>query len=203
MGAAIPKQFLTLQNKAIALHSLEILMQLEEIKEIIVVCAPEFRNLFSNQKVIFADPGEQRQDSVFNGLQKARYEWICTHDSARPFITPALVKNLFAEGQNSVASSLAMPVKNTLKQINASQAVVSTLDRSMIWEVQTPQLVKKTILDEGFAYAKRHALAVTDDISLAELIGHTAKLVRGSYQNIKITTPEDLQFAAWLSQKNM
>jgi len=201
MSTSIPKQFLTLQGRAIALHSLDILLQLDEIKEVIVVCAPEFRSLFAGKHVKFADPGEQRQDSVYNGLQQATCEWICTHDAARPFITADLVKSLFSE--QASASSLAMPVKNTLKEISTTQDVVRTLDRSVIWEIQTPQLIKKEILEAGFIYAKQHGLEVTDDISLAELVGHIPRLVRGSYQNIKITTPEDLVFAEWLTQKNI
>jgi 2-C-methyl-D-erythritol 4-phosphate cytidylyltransferase len=203
MGMPTPKQFLTLQGKPIALHSLLALQQLKEIQEIIVVCAPEYRHLFAGCEVTFAPPGAQRQDSVYNGLKIARSEWICTHDSARPFIGPDLVRALFSEGKHVTASSLAMPVKNTLKEITSLQEVVRTLDRSVIWEIQTPQLVKREVLEAGFAYAKQHALSVTDDISLAELVGHPPKLVRGCYKNIKITTPEDLLFAEWLIQKNI
>jgi 2-C-methyl-D-erythritol 4-phosphate cytidylyltransferase len=204
MGSLLPKQFLPLHGRAIALYSLEILLQLEEIEEIIVVCPEEHRHVFSGMPVRFAPPGEQRQDSVYNGLQmvQPRSEWICIHDSARPFITPSLVKTLFEEGKQAPASSLALPVKNTLKEINAQQDVARTVDRSCIWEIQTPQLLKKEVLERGFAYAHAHTLSVTDDVSLAELTGHRVKLVRGSYQNIKITTPEDLFFAEWLVQTN-
>jgi len=110
MGSHLPKQFLSLQNKAIALYSLEVFMQLEEVEEIIVVCAPEYRHFFSHIPVQFALPGEQRQDSVYNGLRKVnpQAEWICIHDAARPFITPKIVLSLFTEGKNVGAASLAM-----------------------------------------------------------------------------------------------
>lgn len=205
MGRPIPKQFLPLSNKAIALHSLEVLQQLKEIGEIIVVCAPEYRHFFDSHAVKFALPGEQRQDSVYNGLQmiSSEAEWVCTHDSARPFITLQMVKTLFQAAATVGAASLAMPVKNTLKATTPLHQVASTLDRSLIWEIQTPQVIKKEALLAGFAYARARALAVTDDVSLAELIGQPVQLVSGGYQNIKITTPEDLSFAEWWTQKNI
>jgi len=204
MGKRLPKQFLPLQNRAIALHSLDVLLQLSEAIEIIVVCAPEFQHFFSGKPVRFAPPGDLRQDSVYNGLQIAdpSSDWICTHDAARPFITTALVKTLFEEGKKVEAASLAMPVKNTLKAINSLQEVERTLDRSRIWEIQTPQILTKSVMFAGFKYIHTHRLTVTDDVSLAELIGQSVKLIEGSYQNIKITTPEDLSFAEWLIQKN-
>lgn len=204
MGSAIPKQFLPLQGVPVALHSLQVLLQLKEVIETIVVCLPEFRHHFAPFSVRFALPGAQRQDSVYNGLQhvSAHSDWVAVHDAARPFITPALVQKLFYEGKNVGAASLAMPVKNTLKEVQTDQKVARTLDRSRVWEIQTPQLLKKEILEAGFAYAHAHQTAVTDDVSLAELIGHPVHLVPGCYQNIKITTPEDWIFAEWLMVKN-
>jgi 2-C-methyl-D-erythritol 4-phosphate cytidylyltransferase len=202
MLSATPKQFLLLQNKPIALHSLEIFSQLEEAKEIIVVCDPAYHSLFEGFSITFAQPGPQRQDSVFNGLQMTSIEadWICIHDAARPFIDRERIKLLLQEGRETGAASLATPVKNTLKEIDQRGAVVKrTLDRASIWEIQTPQLLRKDILQAGFVYARAHDLSVTDDVSLAELVGHPVKLILGDYQNIKITTPEDLAFAKWLS----
>lgn len=200
MGGPLPKQFLPLQQKAIALHSLEVLLQLEEVEEVIVVCDPDYHHFFSGLPVQFALPGELRQDSLYNGLRcvHPQAQWVCTHDAARPFITQNMVKMLFAAGKQVGAASLATPSKNTLKEACMEAHVKRTLDRSQIWEIQTPQLIKKEILEAGFAYARKHALQVTDDVSLAELIGHPVKLVVGSYQNIKITTPEDLEFAEWI-----
>lgn len=200
MNRQIPKQFLPLNGKPIALYSLEVFAQLEEIEEIIVVCPPTYNALFSAFTDRFALPGGRRQDSVYNGLEKvsSQAEWICIHDSARPFITLDLVRSLFRERRDADALSLAMPVKNTLKEINAHNEVYKTLDRSKIWEIQTPQLLKKRVLEAGFAHAHAHALSVTDDVSLAELIGHPVRLVTGVYENIKITTPEDLVFAECL-----
>jgi 2-C-methyl-D-erythritol 4-phosphate cytidylyltransferase len=195
MGSPLPKQYLPLGEKPIACHSLEVFLSHPAIMEVIVVCAPEYRSFFSKYDVLFANPGIRRQDSLFNGLKSASHEWICVHDAARPYLTSELLTRMIGEGKEIGAATLAMPVKNTLKECDRDGFVRSTPDRDYIWEVQTPQLLAKEILLKGFAYADEHHLTVTDDVSLAELINHPVKLVSGSYQNIKITTPEDL----WLS----
>lgn len=192
MGCPTPKQYLHFQEKPIACHSLEIFLKYPYIQQYIVVCASQYRSYFTSYPVVFAEPGERRQDSLYNGLQLAREEWIFVHDAARPFISHELIDRLIQEGKEGGAAALAMPVKNTLKECDPSNHVKNTLDRSKIWEIQTPQLLKKEVLEQGFAYAQKHQITVTDDVSLAELIGHPVKLIRGSYQNIKITTPEDL-----------
>jgi 2-C-methyl-D-erythritol 4-phosphate cytidylyltransferase len=202
MGTNIPKQFRQLEGKAVVLYSLEVLLQIPQVEEIIVVCPTQFHTLFDNYPVKFALPGLQRQDSVYSGLLHVSdtFEWVTIHDAARPFITKEMVQKLFDAGKNYGASSLAMPVKNTLKEVQPNQNVIRTLDRSKVWEIQTPQLLKKEILQAGFAYAHKHQIAVTDDVSLAELIGHPVHLVASSYQNIKITTPEDWFFAESFSK---
>lgn len=204
MGSEIPKQFLPLHDKPVALHSLHVMLQLSQVVEIIVVCPPTYHSLFSGLPVRFALPGQQRQDSVYNGLQHVspHTDWVAIHDAARPFITTHLVQKLFDEGQGVGAASLAVPAKNTLKEAQKDQKVARTLDRSLVWEIQTPQLLKKDVLHAGFAYAHAHQTTVTDDVSLAEIIGHPVHLTLGCYQNIKLTTPEDWVFAEWLMHKN-
>jgi len=192
MQSSLPKQYLPLDEKPIASHSLEVFLNHRSIAECIVVCSPEFRSYFSEYFVQFADPGERRQDSLFNGLQLVQNDWVCTHDAARPFLTSEMLTRLIEEGRETRAATLAMPVKNTVKESDPNGFVRCTPDRSYIWEVQTPQLIAKEILEKGFAYADKHHITVTDDVSLAELIDHPVKLVLGSYQNLKITTPEDL-----------
>jgi 2-C-methyl-D-erythritol 4-phosphate cytidylyltransferase len=200
LGGEAPKQFLHLGEKPIIFHCLEIFLQIEEIKEIVVVCAPEFRPLLKPFPVKFALPGSQRQDSFFSGFREINRdaEWVMTHDAARPFVTTDLVRKLLAVASHTSAASLALPVKNTLKEIGHNQKVLRTIDRSVIWEIQTPQIIKKKIVKEGFNLIHTQKVSVTDDVSLAELAGYPVTLVTGSGQNIKITTPEDLFFAEWL-----
>ncbi len=192
MGSNIPKVFLPLKNKAIILHSFDLFSSMKEISEIVIVCPKEYHHLFP-QNTCFAPPGEERQDSVQNGFRKTTGETILIHDGARPFITRGDVLKLIQEGSPIGAATLGAPTKNTIKQVNSSSLVEKTLDRSKLYEMYTPQLLKRELLERGFAAAKEKKL--TDDVALAEFIDHPVKIVTGSTFNIKITHPIDLKLA--------
>ncbi len=195
MKSQLPKQFMRLNGKQIAHHSLDVFLAYPDVAEVIVVCNPAFRSHFSGYPVKFALPGKRRQDSLFNGLNSATCDWICVHDSVRPFITPSMLKRLFKEGKKTGAATLGMPMKWTVKLCGDKKLVKQTLNRGQAWEGQTPQFLAKEVLLKGFAYANEHDVTVTDDVSLAELINHPVTLVEGAYNNLKITTPEDLIIA--------
>lgn len=205
MQTTQPKQYLMLMDKPIAYYSLELFLSLPEISEVIIVANPLYHSLFQpftnhTTPIKFAFPGLRRQDSVYSGLEQVANDsdFICIHDAARPFVSKNSVKELLKEGYIHKAATLAVPLKFTVKQSGPDGFVHSTLDRNKLFEIQTPQILSKTILSEGFAYANQHNLTVTDDVSLAELIEKPVKLVEGSYLNIKITTPEDLLIAPHL-----
>lgn len=193
MKSEIPKQFLPLKGKPLALYSFEVLSCHPAIHEIIVVCAPQYRSLF-HDAAGFALPGERRQDSVYNGLQEVSkdYDLICIHDAARPFINAEIVQNVIDEAFFHGAACAAVPMKSTIKQSQADQFVFQTLDRNCLWEIQTPQVIQKEILEEGFRQAIAQNLSVTDDVSLVELQNKKVKLVTAIYENIKVTTQDDL-----------
>ena len=199
LQSATPKQYLPLGGKPLACHSLEVLLAHPSIAQVIVVCAADYRAHFSGYPVDFAEPGERRQDSLFNGLHIAQHEAICVHDAARPFITEAQLTRLFEAGNETGAATLAVPMKATVKRSGSNALVIETLDREELWEIQTPQFLRKEVLTRGFAHADQHNLTVTDDVALAELIDHPVKLVLGSSKNIKVTTPEDLELCAHIS----
>jgi 2-C-methyl-D-erythritol 4-phosphate cytidylyltransferase len=197
MKTTTPKQFLLLNGKPIAQHSLDLFDSIPEIAEIVIVCAAEFRHQFSVEScraiITFAEPGSRRQDSVYNGLQALTldHSLVCVHDAARPYVTRPLVERVFIEARKHGAAVAAMPVKFTIKEANALGMVVKTPDRALLWEIQTPQVIELALLKAGFDHAHRHQLTVTDDVSLVEHLGEGVKLVEGCYSNIKITTPED------------
>lgn len=195
MKSQLPKQFLPLNGKPIAHHSLDVFLAMPDVQEVIVVCDPAYRNYFQGYPVKFALPGERRQDSLFNGLHIASCDWICVHDAVRPFITQQMLERLFTEGKKVKAASLGMPIKWTVKLCHPDLRVQQTLNRDQLWEGQTPQFLAKEILLKGFAKAQEQNLTVTDDVSLAELINHPVSMVEGAYTNIKVTTPEDLVIA--------
>lgn len=196
MGSTIPKVFMPLKDRAIILHSFDLFSSMNEITEIIVVCPEAYRSSFPSE-TLFADPGKERQDSVESGFKKTTGEIILIHDGARPFITKKEVLKLLEEGIPIGAATLGSPIKNTIKQVCRNSLVEKTLDRSILYEMYTPQLLKRDLLQKGLSAAKEKKL--TDDVALAELIGHPVKIIMGSPQNIKITHPIDLKLAEILS----
>lgn len=202
MGTATPKQFLMLRGKSVARHSFDLFTSLPEVAEIIVVCAAEYQVAFSSPaqttvSIRFATPGEQRQDSTYSGLLQVSPDisLVCVHDAARPLLTKDAVQEVIAQAVMHGAAALAVPAKSTMKQGCRNHFVERTLDRSTLWEMQTPQVIQKPLLLRAYAHCHANRLAVTDDVSLVETLGHPVKLVTGNYSNIKITTLEDFEFA--------
>lgn len=195
MGITTPKQYLPLAGKIVALYSYELLKEIDQIDEVIVVCDPHYQSQFKNGK--FALPGERRQDSLFNGLQQVSKDsqYILVHDAARPLVKPEDIEAAIDAAIEYGAACLATPVKMTIKQAGNDCMVIQTLPRETLFDIQTPQVIRKDILIKGFEKAQKEKITVSDDVSLAELIGHPVKLVMGSYENIKVTTPEDLLLA--------
>lgn len=201
MGASIPKQYLLLQDKPLALYSFETFLTLPEMHHCVVVCDPAYQSLFQeciayHERVIdlqFALPGPQRQDSVFNGIQKITGNpLVCIHDMARPLINSQLIRQVVLAADKWEAAVVGVSVKSTIKICDEAQMILETPKRETLWEMQTPQVIRLNLLKEGFSYAQRHHLQVTDDVSLVECLGKAVKVVEGCYSNIKVTTPEDL-----------
>lgn len=199
MGAPIPKQFIPLNGKLIARYSFDLFLLSSEISQLVVVCDPSYQYIFSTdvKPLDFALPGSRRQDSVYNGLQKCdpKAELILIHDSARPFLEAKHLNSLIEAGRRVGAATLAAPVCCTIKQCDRSKKVEKTLDRSRLWEIQTPQALFADLLRRGFESVIEDNLEVTDDVSIAEAIGHPVEIVTGSPRNIKLTTPFDLAVA--------
>lgn len=210
MGADIPKQYLKLQNKPVALHSFDIFYCIEEVKEIVVVCDEKYQTIFKDydsSRIRFAPSGYRRQDSLYNGIEALRetdpLDLVCIHDSARPLIDVELVRRVVNMADQWEAAVAGVQVKSTIKLCDASQLVINTLDRSHLWEIQTPQVIRFNLLQEGIKLALDLNLSVTDDVSLIELLGKPVKVVEGSYANIKITTPEDIILINQLIERNV
>jgi 2-C-methyl-D-erythritol 4-phosphate cytidylyltransferase len=205
MQSAVPKQFLLIKNKPIVRYSFDLFLSMVEISEIVVVCDPQYRHFFElpghlPKKVTFALPGTRRQDSVYHGLQgvSTPCDLVCIHDSARPIINRKLVLNTLDAAQQHGAATVGLPIRYTIKERDEQGTVKNTPDRSLFWEIQTPQVICYDLLQKGFQYAIKHGITVTDDVSLVELLNEKVKLVEGSPDNLKITVPLDLQMAAFL-----
>jgi len=137
--------------------------------------------------------GVRRQDSVREGLNKLKgCDWVVIHDGARPFLTLDLIRDGLKAGQVTGAAVVAVPVKDTIKLGDGGMMVKTTLNRQALWAVQTPQTFRFDIITKAH---EQITADVTDDASMVEQLGYKVKLYMGSYDNIKITTPEDLALA--------
>lgn len=196
MGEQVPKQYLPLHGKSIALYSVELFMAIEEIGEIIVVCEQRYQKMFP-PTLRFAKPGIRRQDSLYHALEliAEESEMVVIHDAARPLVTRDILRRAIEGCREQGAAAVGVLAKSTIKESCEGGFVKKTLDRSLLWEIQTPQVIRSALLKRAVDHAKKHSLEVTDDVSLVEAVNHPVKIIEGSYQNIKITTAEDLKLA--------
>ncbi len=126
---------------------------------------------------------------------------VLIHDGARPLITPELLKTAISETQVWKATAVAVPVKDTIKVVNKNGVVTKTLSRERLWAIQTPQTFEKNLIYTAHQKALRDGFIGTDDAVLVERMGQRVKIIKGEFDNIKITTPEDLFLAEALLQK--
>jgi tRNA pseudouridine38-40 synthase len=170
-GTKTPKQFLLLEGIPVALHSFSLICSHPDCQEAVVVCEAKFRSLFTCKPLLrFAEPGLRRQDSVWNALQALLFpnSLLLIHDLARPLLTQKALDLVLEKGRQTGNCCLAKPVTNTIKEARKG-VVKKTLNRSSLYEVETPQVVAFDALYQGFAIALEKGLSLTDDCSIAEL----------------------------------
>jgi 2-C-methyl-D-erythritol 4-phosphate cytidylyltransferase len=142
--------------------------------------------------------GKRRQDSVAAGLKRLKdCDWVVIHDGARPLVTEALIEEGLVAAKETGAAVAAVPVTDTIKVVGEDKVVRETPPRHKLWAVQTPQVFRFDIITRAYRQAKGE---VTDDASLVERAGYKVKLYPGAYDNIKITTPQDLLVAEALGK---
>ena len=143
--------------------------------------------------------GKRRQDSVAEGLKQiSGYEWVVIHDGARPLVTLDLIERGLEAARETGAAAAAVPVTDTIKEVNKAGMVSRTSPRQNLMAVQTPQVFRFDLIQIAH---RQDCGDVTDDASLVENLGHRVKLYPGSYDNIKITTPADIILAEALLKK--
>ncbi|KAL9187959.1 hypothetical protein ACHAXT_006337 [Thalassiosira profunda] len=218
MKANMPKQFLTLRSCPVLYYSLHLFLEklpqycagkgLSPPAQVVLVMDPKYQAEYQpivdkyEGKLAFANPGEERQGSVENGLNKlvdltdGACEYVAVHDSARPLVTIPEILDVVGDAQKVGAAVLGVPCKATIKESEDGETVLRTIPRARLWEVHTPQVVKVEALLRGFEKVKKANLEVTDDVSIIEALGEPVKLTRGEYTNLKITTPEDMDVAS-------
>lgn len=212
LGLGINKAFAMLQGAPLLVHCLRMLERTELVERAVVVLAAdeveEGRSLLARYRQEYFPKlpfqvvagGKERQDSVANALAVIPEDagYIAVHDGARPFAGREVFARTLAAAMIYGAAIAAVPVKNTIKVIDAAGQVIATPERSTLQAVQTPQIFAAGLLKKAYAYLAAHPAAVTDDASVVELLGNKVVVAEGRYENIKITTPEDLALAEYL-----
>jgi len=141
--------------------------------------------------------GKARQDSVYNGIMKLEGDAsvVLVHDGVRPFVTAAMIKECVDLARKGECVVVGVPIKDTIKEVDGQGMVHQTLERSRLWAIQTPQAFPAKLLRKAYEEAYKHKVVATDDAALVERAGNKVRVIMGSYENIKITTPEDLVLA--------
>ncbi len=216
MGAPVNKAFLPLGDRPLLLHSI-ITFEAAAVVDAYIVVAPPEETAFCRallapyglQKLVAVVPGGlSRQASAAAGVQALSEEFglVAVHDAARPLLSVELLEGAVKRaaaagrpdlpvGRQGAAVVVAVPVKDTVKMVDSSGIVRETPVRDGLWIAQTPQVFQRDLLLRAYAEAERDGFSGTDDASLVERLGVSVEVYRGSYDNFKVTTPEDLRIA--------
>ncbi len=205
MGTEVTKQWLTLEDEPLFAHSLRAFNNCRIIKEIILCVKPDEYSMFSDIKEKYGigkltavvTGGSTRAESAFKGFKKIsdKTTHVAIHDAARCLITPAMIRKVAASAITHGAAAAACKATDTVKICNENGVVLSTPERSCVWQAQTPQIFETEIYRASTYLALKDGIAVTDDCSLAEHAGFKVQMVDCGKGNIKITEPIDLCFA--------
>ncbi|MPW26806.1 2-C-methyl-D-erythritol 4-phosphate cytidylyltransferase [Alkalibaculum sp. M08DMB] len=206
MQAGVNKQYLYLSGKPVLAHTLLAFEKCELVDEIILVigkkdidiCKEEVIRNYKIKKVkLLVEGGDTRQDSMYSGLKEVnpKADIVITHDGARPLIHQNTLIKCIEGTLEHKATIVAVPVKDTIKIVDDELNVKNTPKRSTLWTVQTPQTFDYDLLMKAHKQAVEDNFIGTDDAMLVERLNQPVKIIKGHYDNIKITTPEDLIMA--------
>jgi 2-C-methyl-D-erythritol 4-phosphate cytidylyltransferase len=197
----VDKTFAPLLGVPLVAHTLAHFAAFPPVTEIVLVLAADrleqgkrLAQTCNYQKTIRLCPGgERRQDSVRFGLEAlSPCQWVIVHDGARPCLDPQMLQRGLAAVPETGAAVAGVPVKDTIKVVSPQKMILDTPGRETLWAAQTPQIFRYELLWEAH---RRCAQTVTDDAAMVESLGHPVKMFLGSYENLKVTTPEDLIIA--------
>lgn len=206
------KQYLLLDGVPVLVHTLRIFQGSPKIDEIFLI-VPEDDIEFARKLIVekygiskvsrILAGGRERQDSVRNGINAlaSDHDIVVIHDGVRPFISEELVNSAIVEASKEEAVTVGVPVKDTVKSVDDHAWVRETLNRSTLWLTQTPQAFKRDVIKKAYEVAYEDNYYGTDDTSLVERLGINVKMIRGSYDNIKITTKDDIVLAEGLIKR--
>ena len=205
MGGDTSKQFILIDGVPVIVRTLKAFEIAERIREVVIAARqediPQMYALIQDYEITkvkqIITGGETRQESVFRAIAQVdeNADFLAIHDGARPLIRPQEIDLAVSAAVEHGAAALGVPVKDTVKQVDADGKIVDAPERSTLWAVQTPQVFSRALYLRAAEQAGEAAAQLTDDCQLIERTGAPVYLVRGAYANLKITTPEDV-FAA-------
>lgn len=204
MKLDINKQYIKIKGKEVIAHTIDVFYKNSSINEIIVCIKKEEEAFFRTniidkyeyKNIKIAYGGSERQDSINNGLKEISKECniVLIHDGARPFIDHSIIDNSINIAKEKGAVVVGVPVRDTIK-IVSRETIENTPERSTLWQAQTPQAFTYDLITKAYEEAYKSNYYGTDDSMLVENIGKSVTMIMGSYENIKITTPEDIDYA--------
>lgn len=210
MNSAVSKQLMKINGVEVLALTVQAFESLDIVKEIIIVCREsekaEFIKLMKKYNITklkaFVNGGETRQRSVLNSLEYISddCDYIAVHDGARPLVSPELIENTAKYAELHGAAAPGIPVKDTIKIVDAQGFVSSTPNRPSLRAIQTPQIFLKKNYLKAAQTAINSAAEYTDDCAMLEAAGYRVYICEGSISNIKITTAEDIVFAERLKE---
>lgn len=199
-----------LGDSTVLMHGLRTFCRCESVSELVIVCRaqdlPEFEQMLAaaplSLPVRLTAGGSTRQESVRKGAAAVSggCAYLAVHDGARPLVLPEDIERVIADARRCGAAALGVPVKDTVKTV-ADGFITGTPDRSTLWNTQTPQVFRKALYFEALAAAEAAGKDYTDDCQLVEQLGVRVAMTPGSYDNIKLTTPEDFAVAEALLRR--
>ena len=215
MGGPVPKQFLALGGQPLIVHSLRVL-QASPVIDAIILAVPKSEMDYCLSQIVtphrftkvtkVVPGGEERQDSVRHALEAVGDEAgiVLVHDAVRPFVTERMVDEVVKAARATGGAIIALPMKDTVKQVGANHVIERTIDRRPLWLAQTPQAFRRDWLLAAHRKAHGEGVHATDDAYLVEWAGHPVSVVEGSGENIKVTRPEDLVIgeAIWAARQS-
>jgi 2-C-methyl-D-erythritol 4-phosphate cytidylyltransferase len=203
MGGSVPKQFLSLGGEPLIVQSLRTLQAAPVVGQIVLAVPPadvEYcedeivsRHHFTKVTKVVAG-GPERQDSVRYALAQVPSDTdiVLIHDAVRPFVTHRMIAEVVAAARKEGAAIIALPMRDTVKQVGKDGMIERTVDRTPLWLAQTPQAFRRDWIETAHKKAHAEGIRATDDASLVEWLGYSVAVVEGSGENIKVTRPEDL-----------
>jgi 2-C-methyl-D-erythritol 4-phosphate cytidylyltransferase len=206
--SGVNKIFADLDGAPVLSRVIDVFQRCRVIDQIVIILGKQ--NMDSGQNLVSQNKwpkvtgifpgGDKRQDSVIKGLEHLQdCHWAIIHDGARPMITADLIVNGLEAATETGAAIAAVPVTDTIKVAGDDLIIQGTPPRRNLWAIQTPQVFRFDLIDNAYKQLK---IEVSDDASAVERLGHKVKLYEGSYDNIKITTPDDLAIAGILWRKH-